>query len=217
MYADFSHSLNFKDYKKHIIKNNIAKSYNELQKILNENAIALKTVSSNADSLKIVIRQNSYMNQTDVNRIILNTAKKIAKNKSKVFISQEVHKMEVVSVFYPTNKKVNIREENQGDFSPSKLDYIVVERYPIIKNSISPRLRTMIAAREGFLFTGLLLEDDLQIIFDENFYLTSNFKSSLIDDFDGLYLEPIDVYPNQVRSDIKKYLNNLTVFFEDWS
>ena len=58
MHADFSHSLNFKDYK-HIIKNNIAKSATSFKRF-QQNAIALKTVSSNADSLKIVIRQNSY-------------------------------------------------------------------------------------------------------------------------------------------------------------
>ena len=71
----------------------------------------------------------------------------------------------------------------------------------------------MIAAREGFLFTGLLLRMIYKLFLMKTLYLTSNFKSSLIDDFDGLYLEPIDVYPNQVRSDIKKYLNNFDSFF----
>ena len=51
-------------------------------------------------------------------------------------------------------------------------------------------------------------QDDLEIIFSNNIILIGNFKYSLWDNFDELYIEPINIYPNQVRSDLKKYLNN---------
>ena len=58
--------------------------------------------------------------------------------------------MEVVKVFYPTNRKVNIRDENEGTFKATRTNYVVNESFPIINNQISPTIRTMIAAREGF-------------------------------------------------------------------
>ena len=66
----------------------------------------------------------------------------------------------------------------------------------------------MIASREGFLYGGLLLENDLELIFrKKNLIFLSNMqKYSIFDNFDELYIPPVDTYPNQVRSDIKKYL-----------
>ena len=38
--------------------------------------------------------------------------------------------------------------------------------------------------------------------------MLANFKYSLVDNFDELFIPPKDAYPEQVRSDNKKYLNN---------
>ena len=210
---DFSISANFLDYENNSSYVQKANSYKQLQRILELNSIGLKAVESNLDSVHIKVRQNSYSNQTEVNRIVLDVSKNITSGKERIYISQDIHNMEVVKVFYPTNRKVNIRDENEGTFKATRTNYVVNESFPIINNQISPTIRTMIAAREGFLFSGILLEDNFEVIFSEDLYFISNFKSSLIDNFDGLFVPPVDVYPNQVRSDIKKYLNNFDAFF----
>ena len=210
---DFSIRADFLDYGKNISNVQKAGSYQQLQRILELNSIGLKAVESNLDSVHFKVRQNSYPNQTEVNRIVLDAVKDLASNKERIFISQDIHNMEVIKVFYPTNKKVNIRDQKEGNFKPIETNYVVNENFPIINNQIVPTIRTMIAAREGFLFSGLLLEDNFEVVFSENLYFVSNFKSSIIDDFDGLFVPPVDVYPNQVRSDIKNYLNNFDAFF----
>lgn len=211
--VDVSYKTNFLDFNQPKAIGRPAQTYADLQKIFELNSIGLKSIKSNSDSIEIKVRQNSYTNQSDVNRIVFDTSREIAKDKSRIYISQEAHNMEILKVFYPTNKNININKESYEAFEASKNNYIVKENYPIIRNKISPKVRTMIGAREGFLFSGLLLEDDLEIILKENIYLISNFKSSVIDDFDGLYVPPVDVYPNQVRSDIKEYLRNFDEFF----
>ena len=70
-------------------------------------------------------------------------------------------------------------------------------------------MKPFIASREDFIKFGLFLEHDAEIILSENLFITTNLKYSLYDNFDDLFIPPVDTYPNQVRSDIKKYLNNI--------
>lgn len=184
-------------------------TYEDLQRILALNQIGLVRVSSNKDTTKINIKQNSYLNQYEPNEIVYLNSSNISKGKSKLIIQQETLGMEVIESTYPLNRKVNIR----NDFIPPQKeemtkDFIVLEKYPILINSISPRIRTMIAAREGFLYQGILIEDDLEVIFNENFLFKMNLKHSISDNFDGLYIKPVNTFPAQVRSDTKSYLKN---------
>tara|TARA_B100001989_G_scaffold37351_1_gene22439 strand:+ start:51294 stop:53249 length:1956 start_codon:yes stop_codon:yes gene_type:complete len=66
--------------------------------------------------------------------------------------------------------------------------------------------RPFIAGREGFLKFAMLLENDSEYIFSDNFFFSSNLKYSLWDNFDDLVIPPVDTYPAQVRSDVKDYL-----------
>ena len=71
----------------------------------------------------------------------------------------------------------------------------MIDRFPYINNSISPVLRNFIASREKF-YGSILLENDTEIIFTERLQILANLKYSLYDNFQGLYLPPVDTYPN---------------------
>ncbi len=81
--------------------------------------------------------------------------------------------------------------------------------YKGINQAFSLKIRPFIAGREDFVKAALLLEHDAEFIISENLFFSTNLKLSLIDNFDDLVLPPVDTYPAQVRSDIKKYLNNI--------
>ena len=115
--------------------------------------------------------------------------------------------MEVLRTYYDGSVS-NVRNEEYTDKTIDNLEYRVIENFPIINNRIYPSLKSYLAAREGFLFTGLLIENDLEINFKENLIFLSNFKYSIVDNFDELIIPPDTIFPNQVRSDNKDYLRN---------
>jgi len=194
------------------ISSNIS-TYEDLQKILELNNIGLKSISEDKDQLTISVKQNSHTNQQEVNNVVYLNSKLLSEKYKKLGIVQETLGMEVVKVFYPTSNEINLRNETYFNESQGKDRYFVQEKFPLISNYIYPTIRPYIAAREGFIFSGLILNNDLEVAFKENIIFLANFKSSLYDDFDKLYIPPVNIYPNQVRSDIKKYYNNFDYFF----
>ena len=72
------------------------------------------------------------------------------------------------------------------------------------RNSLN--FRPFLAAREGFFRYSILAENNSQWVTKDNLHFTSNIKYSIKDNFDDLVIPPVDVYPKQVRSDIKDYL-----------
>lgn len=186
-------------------------TYQELQRILDLNKIGLKAIYKNEDQLKIVARQNTYQNQYEPNRVILYNVKPMSDGIEEIIISYEYLNMNTYESSFQNKSSINFRNEqfhSQGR-TPNHVDYIVKDNFPIISNNLGLKVRNFIASREGFYFGGLLLENNNEIILRENFILLSNLKTSLYDDFNKLYIPPKDVYPNQVRSDIKQYLNNI--------
>ena len=73
-------------------------------------------------------------------------------------------------------------------------------------NNTRLSIRPFIASREAFLKGALLIENNAEYAFRENFIFSSNLKYSIADNFDDLTIPPVDTYPAQVRSDIKEYL-----------
>ena len=78
-------------------------------------------------------------------------------------------------------------------------------------NNTRLSIRPFIASRESFLKGALLIENNAEYSFKENFLFSSNLKYSIADNFGDLTIPPVDTYPAQVRSDVKEYLRN----FED--
>ncbi len=203
-YQKFSKYQKNKTYK--TIQN--PKNLDDLKKILLLNSIAIKKIEKNEDTLGLTVRQTSYQNQFQANKFILQAVKDIETNSDKLIIKHEFLDMEILKTYHSVNKLENIRNEKYTDENIENTIYEAKEEYPIIINKIQPRIRTFLAAREGFLFNGLLLENDLEVIFRENLILLANFKYSLADNFDELIIPPENTYPAQVRSDNKKYYNN---------
>ena len=54
-----------------------------------------------------------------------------------------------------------------------------------------------------------MVENDTEFVIRENLFFNTNLKYSLWDNFDDLYIPPVDVFPAQVRSDVKEYLNRM--------
>ncbi len=71
-------------------------------------------------------------------------------------------------------------------------------------------IRPFLASREEFFKGALLIENNAEYAFKENFLFSSNIKYSIANNFDDLTIPPVDTYPAQVRSDIKDYLRNFS-------
>lgn len=75
-------------------------------------------------------------------------------------------------------------------------------------NNTRLSIRPFLASREEFFKGAILIENNAEYIFRENFFFSSNLKYSIADNFDDLTIPPVDTYPAQVRSDVKDYLRN---------
>tara|TARA_Y100000816_G_scaffold289481_1_gene276018 strand:+ start:16 stop:1953 length:1938 start_codon:yes stop_codon:yes gene_type:complete len=207
--AQLTLKRNFLDYNsrpKYVFKKNI-ENYKNLQEILERNKIGLVSVFENKETLYLEVKQNFYQNQYQANERVKKLAKSFMQKNKELIISQNVFDMEVLRTYYDGSLS-NVRNEEYTDKTLDNLKYRVIEKFPIINNRIYPSLKSYLAAREGFLFTGLLIENDLEINFKENLIFLSNFKYSIVDNFNELVIPPDTTFPNQVRSDNKDYLRN---------
>ena len=101
-----------------------------------------------------------------------------------------------------------IEEIDKSFLRNSKLIYERNETSKFDSNT-GIKFRPFIASREEFFKGALLVENDSEFIIRENLFFNTNLKYTLADNFDDLRFPPIDVYPAQVRSDVKEYLKNM--------
>lgn len=189
-----------------------ATTHANLQKILKLNDIGLISVKDNSEYLLVDIKQTAFQNQHDANKIVYTSSELLAENKEYIIVAQYLNGMRINENIFQTDNPGNLLNYSEINSENIELDhrYQVVENFPIFRTRTVPVIRHFLASREGFYFGGILLENNSELFFGENIYILSNLKYSLYDAFDQLYLPPKDTYPNQVRSDIKKYLNNLS-------
>ena len=177
---------------------------------LQENDISLKNLYiDKKNRLNIGIRQNSYL---DRRKSVSNTVASLDYADMDSF-------EEIVITNYLFGQKVTddyVTKSVQGEEyikKTSRDEEILIfennESFPRSTFNFSPSLRTMLAAREGFLHQGLFLDSFFKHYFAENLFIDSKLTYSLADNFDDLILEPVTTYPNLVRSDIKKYLQSI--------
>jgi len=153
--------------------------------------------------------------------------KKVIESKTKIGIevTQFAHpNLEIIEdIIYSSRRDSNIYKDVSVDYriadlivsteidedliNNSRIIYKRPEQYGFSTNT-RLNFRPFIAAREGFFKYSLLLENDSEYVIKENLFFSSNLKYSIKDNFDDLVIPPKTVFPAQVRSDVKQYLNN---------
>lgn len=180
-----------KSYKAIKVKNQ--SKYYAVEERLAANNIGISEINTIGSKLDIQITENSYNNLRELNYVLDNA------------LSESDFTEEVVISYKTAGLKVI--DNSPNDKSNQK--NIFKRQYFGVNQAINFNLKPFIASREDFLKLSLLMEHDLEFIFSENLFFTSNVKLALLSNFDDLYIPPKDIYPAQVRSDIKKYLNNI--------
>jgi len=165
--------------------------YQYLREILEQNHIGVSEIYRKDDKLNIELTQFKHN---------YNTTKTIVNNA----IDNAGFKEEILKTYKTAGLRVIDNKPTNGD-----KEQIYYSIYRGINQNTSLNFRPFIASREDFLKAGYFLEHDAEIIISENIFFSSNLKISLLDNFDDLIYPPVDTYPEQVRSDVKKYLNNL--------
>ncbi len=182
--------------------------YSNIQEYLNSQGIGVKLIQEKElsnKSIAVEIFQNSFI---DIDKLDKELFQAFRENSD--YDSVEViHKKYSMVV---KESKLNLDKpfiiDDKIIRNNDRTVYQVNESFPYIFNKLGPKIKTFVAAREGFNFQGLMLEHDSEIILNHNFFIQTNLKYSVYDNFDKLFIPPDRTFPNQVRSDTKKYFNN---------
>jgi len=168
--------------------------YSKLRKNLEKNGIGVNKILESSSSIGLELTQFIHPNFEIIEEIILSASTDAGIDKD-IKTELRIADLKVIS-------------EIDDDFnSDSRLIY---ERKKTSNFNTTTNFvfRPFLASREEFFKGALLLENNSEYIIRDNFFFSSNIKYSLADNFDDLRFPPLDVYPAQVRSDIKQYLKN---------
>jgi len=174
--------------------------HERLRSLLDFNEIQVQKISKSEDLL--ILDVNEYNSYSSLKAINMNLEKSI--------IDSGIDYEEVV-ISYGINglKGKEVKPKTFIEIDENNIDTL----YSREKESgffYSPDfvLRPFIAGREDFLKVALMAEFNAQYVFKNKLFWSTNLKYALWQNFDDLYIPPVDTYPNQVRSDVKDYLNN---------
>ncbi len=168
--------------------------YGYFVKNLESNGIGVNRIIETSESIGLELTQFSHPN-LDIIEEILFSAKRDAGIKKDIKTEYRIADLKANSEF------------SEDYIRGSKLIY-ERQREQRFNSSTKGRIRPFLAAREGFLKLGFILENDIEYIIQDNFFFSSNLKYTIKDNFEDLVVPPITVYPAQVRSDVKDYLRN---------
>ncbi len=169
--------------------------YGKLIENLDRNGIGVNKIYENASSIGIEITQFTFPNLDLIEEIIYIATKDSG-------ITKDVKKEYVIG-------DLEVYSDFDNDYiKNSKLIY-ERDRLQAFNTSTKFNIRPFLAAREGFFKVAALVENNSEYIFLDNFFFSSNIQYSIKDNFGDLYLPPNDTFPEQVRSDIKKYLRRM--------
>ena len=169
--------------------------YTQLINNLEENGIGVKKLTRNANSIGLQLTQVIHPNLRVVEDIINQSARDAG-------ITEDIVKdIEIANLLAVSEIDDDYRASAQT----------IYERRTTKKISTNTRLnfRPFLASREEFFKGALLVENDTEFVIRENLFFNTNLKYSLWDNLDDLYIPPVDVFPAQVRSDVKEYLNKM--------
>ena len=169
--------------------------YTQLINNLEENGIGVKKLTRNANRIGLQLTQVIHPNLKVVEDIINQSAR------DAVITEDIVKDIEVANL-------LAVKEIDDYYRASAQTIY---ERRTTKRFSTHTRgnFRPFLASREEFFKGAFLVENDSEFIIRENLFFNTNIKYSLIDNLDDLYIPPVDVFPAQVRSDVKEYLKNM--------
>ncbi len=168
--------------------------YTKLIKNLENNGIGVNKISEAADTIGLELTQFIHPNMQIIKGIVREAAidSGIEKNiKTDLRIVNLQAYKDIEREFDENAKVIYKRKKTKAFNTNTKLSF-----------------RPFLASREEFFKGALLLENNSEYIFTDNFFFSSNIKQSIADNFDDLEYPPLDTYPAQVRSDVKDYLKN---------
>lgn len=171
-------------------------SQTSLIRNLQANGLGVNKIVENADSIGIEISQFSHPSFNVIEDIIM-TAKGESGIKKDIKVNYKIGGLKAESEFDQAfiNRSKSIYERQEGADR-----FIQDTRFTI---------RPFIAAREDFIKLSVLLQNDGEYIIKDNFFFSYNLKYSIWDNFEDLTYPATEVYPAEVRSDVKEYLKNL--------
>ncbi len=169
--------------------------YAKLIKNLEENGIGVNKISETATSIGIELTQFVHPGIGLIEEIIDSSARDAGINKN---IKKDI-------------KIADLRAISEIEDTFEKNSELIYEREKTrsFNTNTGIKFRPFLASREEFFKGALLLENDSEFIFKDNLIFSSNLKYSVADNFDDLIYPPVNVFPAQVRSDIKDYLKNM--------
>ena len=181
------------EYKKTDHNKNDSK-YVKLIRNLNENGIVVNKIFEDSNQIGLQMSQFTHPNLDIIDEIIRRASADAGIEK-------------------PVKKDLRIADlkaKTEYDETFQRNANLIYQKQAKKKFNYNTRLsiRPFIASREAFLKGALLLENNAEYAFRENFIFSSNLKYSIADNFDDLTIPPEDRYPAQVRSDIKEYLRD---------
>lgn len=167
--------------------------YKNLVNTIQKNGIGVNKIKENKKLIGIELTQFIHPNLDIIEDIIMSAKEENNINKD-------------IEVEYRI-ADLKAHSSDEYEMKDSKLIYQRKETSSF-NTSTNFNFRPFLAAREGFFKYSLLLENNSQWVIKDNLHFTSNLKYSIKDNFDDLFIPPVDTYPEQVRSDIKDYLNS---------
>jgi len=169
--------------------------YTQLINNLEENGIGVKKLTEGANSIGLELTQVIHPNLAIVQDIINQSAKDAGINKE---IKKDIEIANLLAV-------------SELDDAYKRTAQTIYERRSVKRFSTNTRFqfRPFLASRESFFRGALLVENNSEFIIRQNLFFNTNLKYSLWDNFEILYIPPVDTFPAQVRSDVKQYLKTM--------
>lgn len=193
---------NYSNFKKSYLSTKQLKymGINDLRAALQKNNVGVKEIENNENNTRLVLRQNYYTSQEQLDSIVSDTVKNFSG-------SVDNYEMEVI---YTTvgmevqNKTIYLK--NKKNDRQVLSDYSIEDRFPYYNISAGLRPRLQIASREGFFHGSIDAGVTGEVVLLENLIASLDVKYSIANNFNEFKYPPVDTYPSQVRSDIKDYL-----------
>ena len=189
-------SSSLKKYKYQPAKiNESADNYKKLIKNLEKNGIGVNKIIETSDALGLELTQSIHPNLDVIEEIIFaaSSDSDINKNiKTDLKIADLLVVSEIDESFSDESRLIYEREKTSKLTSTNNFVF-----------------RPFLASREEFFKGAILFENNFEYVIKDNLLFSSNLKYCIADNFDDLRVPPLDVFPAQVRSDVKEYLKRI--------